>query len=144
VKEIILGYRIEMECSEGRDNLYLYLNQIYLGEGGLTASKRRADVFRAGSPPLRLAEEPSSRGWRRRPTRYSPGATRPGEEEQRYVLRRMAEVGFIGEEEAEKAYNARLALAPPPTFRSRAAYCPGVRPDLLQENTGRRRSTRTR
>jgi penicillin-binding protein 1A len=48
----------------------------------------------------------------------------------------MAEVGFIGKEDAEKAYNARLALAPPSTFRSRAAYFLEYVRIYLQEKYG--------
>jgi len=48
----------------------------------------------------------------------------------------MAEVGFLGKEAAEKAYNARLALAPPSTFRSRAAYFLEYVRIYLQEKYG--------
>jgi len=52
------------------------------------------------------------------------------------VLRRMAEVGFIAKEAAEKAYKERLVLAPPSTFRSEAAYFLEYVRVYLQEKYG--------
>jgi penicillin-binding protein 1A len=48
----------------------------------------------------------------------------------------MAEVGFLDKDAAERAYKARLALAPPSTFRSKAAYFLEYVRNYLQERYG--------
>ncbi|MBP2669062.1 MAG: multimodular transpeptidase-transglycosylase, partial [Deltaproteobacteria bacterium] len=136
VKEIILAYRIERKLTK-EEILYLYLNQIYLGEGAYGVEAAAQTYFGRGVSTLRLAEGALLAGLAQAPNRYSPRSYLDrAKKRQRYVLRRMAEVGFIGEEEAEKAYNARLALAPPPTFRSRAAYFLEYVRIYLQEKYG--------
>ncbi len=122
LKEVILSYRIEGKLSK-EEILYLYLNQIYLGDGAYGLEAAAQSYFGKGVSSLTLAEGALLAGLTQAPTRYSPrGHFDKAKTRQRYVLRRMAEVGFIGKEEAEKAYDTRLVLAPPSSFRSKAAY----------------------
>lgn len=122
LKELILAYRMERKMSK-EEILYLYLNQIYLGEGvyGVEAASR--SYFGKGVDELGLAEGALLAGLPKAPTRYSP-RTHPdlAKGRQRYVLRRMVEAKFLSQAEADTAYAAKIVLAPPSTFRSKAAY----------------------
>ena len=136
VKEIILAYRIERKLSK-EEILYLYLNQIYLGEGAYGVEAAAHTYFGRGVSTLRLAEGALLAGLAQAPNRYCPRTHLDrAKARQRYVLRRMAEEGFVAKEESEKAYNARLVLAPPPTFRSKAAYFLEYVRVYLQEKYG--------
>ena len=122
LKEVILAYRIEKMLTK-EEILYLYLNQIYLGDGtyGVEATSRA--YFGKGVGSLNVAEGALLAGLTQAPTRYSPrNHFDQAKARQRYVLRRMAEVGFLAAPDADRAYKARITLAPPSNFRSKAAY----------------------
>ncbi|MBI5577269.1 MAG: PBP1A family penicillin-binding protein [Deltaproteobacteria bacterium] len=122
LKEIILAYRIEKKLTK-EEILYLYLNQIYLGDGAYGVEAASQAYFGKGVGALNVAEGALLAGLAQAPTRYSPrNRLDQAKARQRYVLRRMAAVGFLDATEAERAYQARLTLAPPSNFRSRAAY----------------------
>ncbi len=136
LKELILAYRIEKKLSKD-EILYLYLNQIYLGDGAYGVEAASQTYFGRGVSSLTVAEGALLAGLAQAPSRYSPRShIDKARARQRYVLRRMAEVGFIGKDAAEKAYGARLALAPPSTFRSKAAYFLEHVRNYLQEKYG--------
>jgi len=136
LKELILAYRIEKKLSK-EEILYLYLNQIYLGDGAYGVEAAAQAYFARGVSSLTLAEGALLAGLAQAPTRYSPRAhLDKAKARQRYVLRRMAEVGFIDKDVAESAYDSRLALAPPSTFRSKAAYFLEHVRNYLQEKYG--------
>jgi len=122
LKELILAYRMEKYLSK-EEILYLYLNQIYLGEGAFGVETASQTYFGKGVDELTLAEGSLLAGLPKAPNRYSP-RTHPelAKNRQRYVLRRMVEAEVISQEEADRAYAARIVLAPPSTFRSKAAY----------------------
>ncbi len=122
LKELILAYRMERKMSK-EEILYLYLNQIYLGEGAYGVEAASRSYFGKGVGELGLAEGALLAGLPKAPTRYSP-RTHPdlAKGRQRYVLRRMVEAGFLSREKADEAYAAKIVLAPPSTFRSKAAY----------------------
>ena len=133
---MILAYRIEKKLSK-EEILYLYLNQIYLGDGAYGVEAAAQTYFSRGVSSLTVAEGALLAGLAQAPTRYSPrGHIDKARARQRYVLRRMAEVGFLDKDAAEKAYEARLALAPPSTFRSKAAYFLEHVRNYLQEKYG--------
>jgi len=122
LKELILAYRMEKNLSK-EEILYLYLNQIYLGEGAYGVEAASRTFFGKGAEELNIAEGALLAGLPKAPNRYSP-RTHPdlAKSRQKYVLRRMVEADFLSREEADKAYAARIVLAPPSTFRSKAAY----------------------
>jgi len=143
LKELILAWRIERKLSK-EEILYLYLNQIYLGDGAYGVEAAAQTYFARGVSSLTVAEGALLAGLAQAPTRYSPRShIDRAKARQRYVLRRMAEVGFIDKEAAERAYNARLALAPPSTFRSKAAYFLEHVRNYLQEKYGTEAITRS-
>ncbi len=122
LKEMILAYRIERKLSKD-EILYLYLNQIYLGDGAYGVEAAAQTYFGKPVSSLNVAEGAMLAGLAQAPTRYSPrNHLDRAKARQRYVLRRMAQVGFLDRDEAEKAYAVRLAFAPPSTFRSKASY----------------------
>ncbi len=122
LKELILAYRMEKNLTK-EEILYLYLNQIYLGEGAYGVEAASRTYFGKGAGELGLAEGALLAGLPKAPNRYSP-RTHPdlAKGRQRYVLRRMVEAEFLTREEADQAYAAKIVLAPPSTFRSKAAY----------------------
>ena len=122
LKELILAYRMERKMSK-EEILYLYLNQIYLGEGAYGVEAASRSYFGKGVGELGLAEGALLAGLPKAPTRYSPRIHPDlAKGRQRYVLRRMVEAGFLSQAEADNAYAAKIVLAPPSTFRSKAAY----------------------
>jgi penicillin-binding protein 1A len=122
LKEILLAYRIEKRLTK-EEILYLYLNQIYLGDGAYGVEAASRAYFGKGVGALSVAEGALLAGLTQAPTRYSPrNRLDQAKARQRYVLRRMSEVGFLAPSEADRAYNARITLAPPSSFRSKAAY----------------------
>jgi penicillin-binding protein 1A len=136
LKELILAYRIERKLTK-EEILYLYLNQIYLGDGAYGVEAAAQTYFSRGVSTLTVAEGALLAGLAQAPSRYSPrGHIDKARARQRYVLRRMAEVGFIDKEAADRAYKARMALAPPSTFRSKAAYFLEHVRNYLQEKYG--------
>jgi penicillin-binding protein 1A len=136
LKELILAYRIEKKLSK-EEILYLYLNQIYLGDGAYGVEAAAQTYFSRGVSRLTVAEGALLAGLAQAPTRYSPRRhIDKARARQRYVLRRMAEVGFLDKDAAEKANKARLVLAPPSTFRSKAAYFLEHVRNYLQEKYG--------
>ncbi|MCL1925561.1 MAG: PBP1A family penicillin-binding protein [Syntrophorhabdaceae bacterium] len=122
VKEVILAYRIEKKMSK-EDILYLYLNQIYLGDGAYGVEAASQTYFGKSVASLNLAESALLAGITQAPSRYSPrNYFDKAKARQRYVLRRMTEEKIITADEAEKAYNAPIVIAPPPSFKSKADY----------------------
>jgi penicillin-binding protein 1A len=122
LKELILAYRMERNMGK-EEILYLYLNQIYLGEGAYGVEAASRTYFGKGVEDLGLAEGALLAGLPKAPSRYSP-RTHPdlAKGRQRYVLRRMVEAGFLSQVDADRAYAKKIVLAPPSTFQSKAAY----------------------
>ncbi len=122
VKEMILAYRIERKLTK-EEILFLYLNQIYLGDGAYGVEAAARSYFGKGIGEVNLAEAALLAGLAKAPSAYSPRQNPDlAKTRQRYVLRRMAEIGVIPADAATKAYEQRITLAPPSTFRSKAAY----------------------
>jgi penicillin-binding protein 1A len=136
LKEIILAYRIEKKLNK-EEILFLYLNQIYLGDGAYGVEAASRAYFGRGVDSLSVAEGALLAGLAQAPTRYSPrNHLDQAKARQRYVLRRMAEVGFLSPAEADKAYKARITMAPPSNFRSKAAYFLEYVRSYIQEKYG--------
>lgn len=102
IREVLLAQRMEKALSK-EEILYLYLNQIYLGQGAHGVGAAAQVYFRKDVKDLTVPEAAILAGLPQAPSRYSP-ITNPSsaKERQRYVLNRMAEVGFITKIDAEK------------------------------------------
>jgi penicillin-binding protein 1A len=110
LKEAILAYKIDKYLKK-YEILNLYLNHIYLGHGtyGLEAASQR--YFGKSAQDLTLAETALLAGLPKAPSRYSPYFhPQRAHMRQSYVLNRMAEDGYITEEEKNEAMTVPIEL----------------------------------
>jgi len=109
-KEAILAWRIDTLLTK-KEILYIYLNQIYLGEGAFGVEAASQVYFGKSASRLSLGEVALLAGLPQAPTRYSPlRHLERAQARQRYVLNRMAEDGYISADEARVAYISKLNL----------------------------------
>ncbi|WP_415061680.1 penicillin-binding protein 1A [Bdellovibrio sp.] len=103
LRDILLAIEMEKNLSK-EDILYLYLNQIYFGQGAYGIEQAAQTYYRKPVGKLTLPEMAILAGLPQAPSGYSP-VRNPlrAKERQIYVLRRMADVGFISKEQAEAA-----------------------------------------
>lgn len=103
IKDALLAIEMEEHLSK-EDILYLYLNQIYFGQGAYGIELASETYFKKNVKDLKLEEMAILAGLPKAPSAYSP-VTNPvrAKERQVYVLNRMADVGFITKEQAESA-----------------------------------------
>lgn len=103
LRDILLAIEMEKNLSK-EDILFLYLNQIYFGQGAYGVEQAAQVYYRKPASKLTLSEMAILAGLPQAPSRYSP-TKNPlrAKERQVYVLRRMADVGFVSKEESEAA-----------------------------------------
>ncbi|MDG0815072.1 penicillin-binding protein 1A [Bdellovibrio svalbardensis] len=103
MRDILLALEMEKNLSK-QDILFLYLNQIYFGQGAYGVEQAAQTYYRKPVSKLTLSEMAILAGLPQAPSGYSP-VRNPlrAKERQMYVLHRMADVGFITKEEADKA-----------------------------------------
>jgi penicillin-binding protein 1A len=91
--------------------LYIYLNQIYLGEGAHGVEAAAQIYFGKSAARLSLAECALLAGLPQAPSRYSLfDHLDRAVERQKYVLNRMAAEGFVSRNTAKKAYADKIVL----------------------------------
>ncbi|MGE0526569.1 MAG: transglycosylase domain-containing protein, partial [Bdellovibrionales bacterium] len=102
IKEVLLARKMEKTLSK-QDILFLYLNQIYLGQGAHGVGAAAQVYFRKDIKDVTIPEAAILAGLPQAPSRYSPiHNPAAAKERQRYVLHRMADVGYITDDEADK------------------------------------------
>jgi penicillin-binding protein 1A len=103
VKDVLLAIEMEKHLSK-EDILYLYLNQIYFGQGAYGISMAAETYFRKPVKDLKIEEMAILAALPKAPSAFSP-VTNPvrAKERQVYVLNRMADVGFIEKSQADLA-----------------------------------------
>src|SRR3989338_5705826 len=112
IKEALLAYKIEKNLSKDQI-LYLYLNQIYLGNGAYGVQAAAETYFGKEVQNLNLSEAALLAGLPKAPSKYSPYHYPDiARQRQEYVLRRMLEEGFIAREDEEKALRYSIKLKP--------------------------------
>ncbi|MBI5560348.1 MAG: PBP1A family penicillin-binding protein [Deltaproteobacteria bacterium] len=112
LREAILAYRIEKHLSKD-EILYLYLNQIYFGDGAYGVQAASESYFGKNVNDLSIAEAALLAGLPKAPTRYSPYANFTlAKKRQEFIIGRMLEEGFITNGQAADAYGAKLELVP--------------------------------
>lgn len=112
VKEAILAQRIERYLTKN-EILYLYLNQIYLGEGAYGVGAAAKTYFGKNVKNLTLAECAILAGLPPAPNALSPLRNpKKARERQIYVLHRMVERKMITPEQAKKAMDEEIRLRP--------------------------------
>jgi penicillin-binding protein 1A len=103
------GHALSLGSRSRKRILYLYLNNIYLGNGAYRWPRLQG-YFNKRVGQLNLARWPC---WQlvKAPSRYSPvNNLKRAKDRQAYVLTRMVEVGFISPEEKEKALQTSLKV----------------------------------
>jgi len=112
VKEAILAQRIEHYLTKN-EILYLYLNQIYLGEGAFGVGAAAKTYFGKPVQNLTLAECAILAGLPPAPNNLSPlRHPKKARDRQIYVLNRMVERKMITLEQAKKAGAEEIRLRP--------------------------------
>ncbi len=112
IREAVLAYRIDHYMTK-EEILNVYLNHIFLGHGAYGVEAAAQEYFSKHVEDLNLAEATILAGIPKAPSRYDPYLNpRRAKERQDYVLRRMAEVGFISKAEEEAAFRQPIKLKP--------------------------------
>jgi penicillin-binding protein 1A len=135
LKELVLAPRLEKNLSKD-EILFLYLNQIYFGH--LRYGVEEASRFYFGKPAreLGLGEAATLAGIVQSPMRHSPvNHPASAKERQRYVLRRMAEEGFIKKAQADAEAARPIVVRPPEDDPPGEFYADAVR-KYLDERYG--------
>ena len=110
IKEAILATRIEQALSK-EDILILYLNQIYFGRGAYGIEAAARVFFGKQAEELTLVEASYLAALPKAPSFYSRHDR--ARERQRYVLQRMAELGFITPEQLQEALETEVQFSEP-------------------------------
>lgn len=110
VKELFLALEIEKKLTKDQI-LSRYLNQIYLGQGAYGIEAASLVYFGKKAKDLSIAEAAILAGLPRAPSRENP-ITSPAaaKARQKYVLRRMKEIGAIGSLDHERAVNEEIQV----------------------------------
>ncbi|MBN1960159.1 MAG: PBP1A family penicillin-binding protein [Deltaproteobacteria bacterium] len=112
IREAIFARRLEGVLSKDQI-LYLYMTQIFLGHKAYGVQAAAEHYFRKNVWDLNLAEMATIAGLGQRPSDYSPVSNKEAARERRgYVLRRMAEEGFISDAKAKAASQVDLKVYP--------------------------------
>ena len=99
IREAVLAYRIDNYMTK-EEILNVYLNHIFLGHGAYGVEAAAQEYFSKHVEDLNLAEVAILAGIPKAPSRYDPYLNpQRAKERQAYVLKRMAEVGFISKEQ---------------------------------------------
>ena len=112
IKESILAWRIDKLLTKD-EILFIYLNQIYLGEGAHGVEAAAQVYFGKSAAKLTLGECALLAGLPQAPSRYSLfNHMDRAVERQKYVLNRMAADGYVSSVKAKDAYEAKTHLNP--------------------------------
>ncbi len=130
VQELVLAPRLEQNL--GKDEiLWLYLNQIYFGHRRYGVEEAARFYFGKGVEKLTLGEAAVLAGTVQSPMRLSPvNHPAAAKARQTYVLRRMAEEGFITRAQAEAEVARPIVTSPPEPSPPGASYADAVRKHL--------------
>ncbi len=120
IKEWMLAFRLEDAYSKDKI-LELYLNEIFLGSGSYGVAAAAYNYFDKSLDQLTIAETAYLAGLPKAPSNYHPiRQARKAIERRNWVIERMAENQFIGDEDAKKAVGEALV----PHFRPAGAQSP--------------------
>lgn len=134
IRDILLALQMEKNLTK-EEILYLYLNQIYFGQGAYGIEMAAQTYFRKSAKQLTLAEGALLAGLPKAPSEYSP-VKNPSraKERQIYVLHRMADVNFIKKDEAEAAIQHPIIVYLREDYEQMAPfYLETVRQLLIQQ-----------
>ena len=110
VREAILSVQLEKSFSK-KKILFLYLNQIYLGQGAYGVEVASRTYFDKSAKDLTLAQSAVLAGLPKAPARYSPVSHLDrAKSRQKYVLERMFQEGYITNEQLSRALETPLVI----------------------------------
>ena len=110
VREAILSVQFEKSFSK-KEILFLYLNQIYLGQGAYGVEAASRTYFGKSAKDLSLAQSALLAGLPQAPARYSPVSHfSRARARQKYVLERMSQEGYITNEQLIRALEIQLDI----------------------------------
>ncbi|MBW2615455.1 MAG: PBP1A family penicillin-binding protein [Deltaproteobacteria bacterium] len=110
VREAILSVQLEKSFSK-KEILFLYLNQIYLGQGAYGVEAASRTYFGKSAKDLALAQSALLAGLPQAPARYSPVSHFDrAKARQKYVLERMSKEGYITNEQLSRALEIPLDI----------------------------------
>lgn len=134
IREAMLAMQLEDNLSK-EEILYLYLNQIFFGNTAYGVENAAQTYFHKPVDQLSLEEAAILAGLPQAPSRYSPVRNpKSAKERQIYVLNRMAEVGFIAKNMAEKAIQTPVKVYVRENYEEFAPYyLETVRQILVQQ-----------
>ena len=135
LKEAILAYRLEKYLTKD-EILTIYLNQIYMGAGAYGIEAAAREYFGKHASELNLAEAALLAGLPKAPSKYNPYKNFNGaKKRQEYVLSRLKELGWINDEEYERARQTPIILKQmaDPSWQQGAYYLEEVRRWLLKK-----------
>jgi len=136
IKEIILSFRIERAYTKARI-LELYLNQIFLGRQAYGVAAAAQIYFDKSLDELTVAEAAFLAALPQAPSRFDPQRNaKEAVGRRNYVVRRMADDGYISKAEAEEAKAAPLGVKPPVPYVSVGAeyFVEDVRREMLAKH----------
>lgn len=132
LKEFVLAPRLEQNLSKD-EILFLYLNQIYFGHRRYGVEEASRFYFGKSVRKLTVGEAAMIAGVVQSPERLSPVKhPQAAKERQKYVLRRMAEEGFISRQTAETELARPILVANRSDDPPGAWYADAVRKYLDQ------------
>jgi penicillin-binding protein 1A len=110
LKEVAYAFGLERNLKK-EEILNLYLNNIYLGNGAYGVEAASESYFNKRTEQLNLAEMAMMAGLVKAPSRYSPiNNLKKAKDRQAYVLTRMADLGFISQEQKTRAFRTPLKI----------------------------------
>lgn len=122
IKEMLLARKMEQTLKK-EDILYLYLNQIYLGQGAHGVGAAAQVYFRKEVKDLTVPEAAILAGLPQAPSSYSPiHHPTAAKARQKYVLMRMAEEGYITKPQATQFIQEPVKLYVWQNFREMAPF----------------------
>jgi penicillin-binding protein 1A len=134
LNEILLSYKLEQQYSKDK-LLELYMNQIYLGERSYGFAAASSIYFDKPLEQVSVAEAAMLAGLPKAPSAYNPVANpQRAEIRQHYILQRMLELGYIGQEVYQQALQEKLVLNPNrnPSVREAAYAVEEARQMMMQ------------
>lgn len=122
IKEAILARRMEKDLSK-EEILYLYLNQIYFGQGAYGIEMASQVYFRKPASELQIHEAAILAGLPKAPSSFSPVRNpQRAKIRQLYVLSRMRDENFITEEQREESSKMSLRVNYMSDYKEVAPY----------------------
>lgn len=136
IKELFLAHQMEQNFSK-EEILFLYLNQIYFGQGAYGIGTASQVYFRKDVSQLTIQEAAMLAGLPKAPSAFSPLRNpKRAKERQVYVIGRMREVGFITRDQEKEAAKAPLKIYKTQEFKETGPFFVETVRLLLNQEVG--------